>query len=891
MTSQVRAAFEAALSFKIDDFQVRALDAIDAGLNVLVSAPTGSGKTVVAEYAIECSLSMGKKAFYTSPLKALSNQKYTELVARLGSKNVGLLTGDTQRNGDAPVVVMTTEVLRNMIYARSESIDDLAFVILDEVHYLQDRYRGPVWEEVIIHSPPEVRLVCLSATVSNATEVADWLSVVRGETEAVVEQARPVELSHLYLFGDSYQSDIRMLPTFVDGVPNPSIKKLDDSVDRSNWRQQHRRRERLYSPSRVEVIDVLESRDMLPAIFFVFSRKGCDDSVSRCMRAGIRLTSPAERAEIRALIDAHLAALSKADLRALDYGRFVSALEAGIAPHHAAMVPPFKEVVEQCFVRGLLKVVFATETLALGVNMPARTVVIDRLTKFSGSGHIPITPGEFTQLTGRAGRRGIDELGYAVVTWSPSVPFAQVANLASDRSYELTSAFRPTYNMAANLVQSHRPSEARHLLNLSFAQYQTDQEVVLTERRLGRVQAEARRFASLAECDVFTEVQLRERMSLRNPARVEDSGRLVPGDIVRLRRGKSGEVVVIATVRRRGSALYLRVMTRRGKYFRVDSSEVAGSPITRIELPTPYLPNDVAWRSEVAGILQSRRDDPVVSEVDEGAKDAPQEMGPTCDLLDEHLAALRQLDRLNRDEARLKQQVKGRSESLARQFDRVLEVLESWGYVEDWSLTDDGRVLAGLYHEADLVVAEALKQGLLDELDPAALAGMVSCMSFESRRGFSSDLWFPGPEVLGRWERLERISRALNRVELRSRLVATRELDAGFFPAAYAWANQESLDEVLHEEGLTGGDFVRVMKLVIDLLRQLVVLGGESLSRSAALALERVARGVVVLAAPGFDRISESADLEPDDQFEEAGEGDPTPRRVSITPPWVSSQP
>ena len=356
---------------------------------------------------------------------------------------------------------MTTEVLRNMIYGRSAALDRLGVVVLDEVHYLQDTYRGPVWEEVIIHLPADVRLVCLSATVSNAEELVDWISTVRGPTAAVIEERRPVTLQNLYLIGDKTSERLHLLPTLVDLRPNPEASRLDEEAVRG-WRgggARYRARRKLYTPRRVESVERLEQEGMLPAIYFIFSRNACDDAAQTCIDAGLRLTTGPERDRIREIVDEHLGGMDDRDLAVLGYGRFLAGLEHGIAAHHAGMVPPFKEAVEHCFIEGLVKVVFATETLAVGINMPARSVVIEKLTKFTGEHHTFLTPGDYTQLTGRAGRRGIDDVGYAVVLWSPFVPFDQVAALASSRSFHLRSAFRPTYNMAANLVRVvHRRS-------------------------------------------------------------------------------------------------------------------------------------------------------------------------------------------------------------------------------------------------------------------------------------------------------------------------------------------------------------------------------------------------------------------------------------------------
>ena len=389
------------------------------------------------------------------------------------------------RNGDAPIVVMTTEVLRNMIYADAARLADLRCVVLDEVHYLEDRYRGSVWEEIILSAPPEVVLVCLSATVSNAEELAGWIEHVRGSTAHVIEERRPIELRHLYVLGIRATHRLEILPTFVDGTPNPEAIALD-ARSRPPARAgvtaaragRPVARSPVFRPRRAEVVERFAEEDLLPAIYFVFSRAGCDDAVRQCLEAGLRLTTPEERRVIRTVVDDHVAALSDADLRVLGYGRFVEGLEAGFAPHHAGLVPPFREAVEALFGAAIVKVVFATETLALGINMPARSVIIESLSKFSGTGHEDLTAGSYTQLTGRAGRRGIDQIGHAAVLWSPFHTFVEVSALASARSRALRSSFRPTYNMAVNLVRRYPPDDAYRLVRSSFAQYLS--EVPLT---------------------------------------------------------------------------------------------------------------------------------------------------------------------------------------------------------------------------------------------------------------------------------------------------------------------------------------------------------------------------------------------------------------------------
>ena len=687
-----RSSFTSGLGFALDAFQTSAFDSLDAGKSVLVAAPTGSGKTLVADYAIASAISSGAKAFYTTPLKALSNQKYGDLVRAHGSENVGLLTGDNTINGDALVVVMTTEVLRNMIYARSKALNGLRYVILDEVHYLQDRSRGPVWEEVIIHLPPSVDLVCLSATVSNAEEFAEWIRSVRGQTVAVIEERRPVELTNLYAVA-MRDGSLNVLETFARGhggelIPNPDAARLlgRSQAHRGAHVSGGRRRSPFSTPRRVEVIEWLAEHDLLPAITFIFSRAGCDSAVARCVSDGVTLTNPTERSALRRIADEHTEQLLDEDLNALDYDRWLMGFEAGIAAHHAGMVPPLKEAVEQAFNAGLVKAVFATETLSLGINMPARSVVIEKLSKFTGTRHESLTPGEYTQFTGRAGRRGIDDRGYAVVLWNPFATFEQVASLASRRTPALRSSFRPTYNMTANLVARCNKKEAHHLLGLSFAQYQVDRAA--------------------------------------------------------------------------------------------ESRQEKGAPDNRAQ------------------------------------------------------------KRLNAKRA-----------DLGQQLDLVLGVLEACGFVDDWTLTPRGQVLRRIFSECDLLIAQAITDGLLDDLDSAELAAVVSLFTFEQRGRDTGDVLphWPTGKVAKRAGAIERLWRALNILEVAAGIPETRCPDPGLAFAVHRWAKGQSLGSVLEDEDeLTGGDFVRNIKQVTDVLRQIAEVSLDPRTASIALSsADACFRGVV----------------------------------------------
>jgi ATP-dependent RNA helicase HelY len=862
-----------ARDFELDDFQVRAIAALQAGRSVLVAAPTGSGKTVVAEHAVAQALGAGRRAFYTTPIKALSNQKYGDLARLHGAGRVGLLTGDTSINGDAPVVVMTTEVLRNMVYAGAPGLDRLDVVVLDEVHYLHDAYRGPVWEEVIIHLPRHVALVCLSATVSNAEELAAWISTVRGPTEAVIEERRPVTLDHLYLAGDRGSERLHLLPTLVDGRANPEATRLDASAQRGPRHRQHRDPggRRLYTPRRIEVVERLGDESMLPAIYFIFSRAACDDAVAACLDAGIRLTTPPERDQIRSVCEQHLEGLSDADLAVLGWAQWMAGMEAGIASHHAGMVPPFKEAVEECFAAGLVKVVFATETLSVGINMPARAVVIEKLSKFTGERHQLLTAGEYTQLTGRAGRRGIDEIGYAIVLWSPFVTFEQVANLVSTRTFAITSRFRPTYNMAVNLVRRYQPDEARHLLNLSFAQYQADRDTVRLESRLERVDERRDAVVGQLHCDHGDLDEYLELVGRLEAARAERPSRsrridealssLRPGDIIRT---DAGPGVVLTATPRRGS-MQLRVMSGRNRRLTLGQADFDGPPrsIGSIDLPEPYLPNSSTYQREVASRLRRARldgdndvaPDPVQDQLAELAGEVERHPVASCPDLQRHRRAATQLERLERERGQLTRQIRSRSTTLARELDRVLQLLEARGYLDGWAPTAKGERLARLFHEADLLLAESLHAGIFDDLDPAQLAGLVSTFTYE-RRGAEDgpEPWFPTTELRRRWGRIEELRAEVVDAEERAGLPATRELDAGFVAMAHAWASGEELPAVLEDEELSGGDFVRVVKQLIDVLRQLADAAPLlDTSRAASRAADRLYRGVVASSSPMAD--------------------------------------
>lgn len=808
----VTAAFAASQRFSLDPFQIAGCQALEEGRSVLVAAPTGAGKTIVGEFAIHLAMrepAEGRhpsKAFYTTPMKALSNQKFRELVDVYGADDVGLLTGDTNINGNARIVVMTTEVLRNMLYADSPALRGLRYVVMDEVHYLADRFRGAVWEEVIIHLPPEVRLISLSATVSNAEEFGDWLDTVRGDTEVIVSEIRPVPLEqHVLVRGD-------LLPLFDDraGVAtaqvnqelmrirsfkgpnfenNRRVQNMNSARQRgyeaSRRRPQKggtrpvrsanvRRIERLDRP---DVVELLERANLLPAIFFIFSRAGCDAAVQQVRRSGIRLTTHEERAEIRATVEERTRTLLDEDLAVLGYWEWLENLQRGVAAHHAGLLPAFKEVVEELFQRKLVKVVFATETLALGINMPARTVVLEKLEKFNGEARVAITSGEYTQLTGRAGRRGIDVEGHAVIQWTEGLDPQAVAALASRRTYPLNSSFRPTYNMAVNLIDQFGRGRAREILESSFAQFQADRAVVGLARQVRDQEESLAGYEQAMTCD----------------------------------RGDFTE--------------YSRIRRELSDLEKINRKDATAGRATRDQR-----------QRQIASLRKQMQRHPCHQ----------------CPDREQHARWAERYWKLKRTIDGLRRQIETRTGTVARIFDRVVDVLAELDYVEvepdgATTLTASGRTMRRIYGERDLLVAESLRTAIWKDLDAASLAALACCLVYEPRR----DEGAPGEQRLPRgpfraalsdtydlWQRLDDLERAHH-------LPGSEPPATGLAQAMHSWARGVALDRVLVEADLAAGDFVRWAKQTIDLLDQLSLVADAGLASTARKALEAVRRGIV----------------------------------------------
>lgn len=870
--------------FGLDEFQREGCLALARGRSVLVAAPTGAGKTVVGEFAVHEALRTGRKCFYTTPIKALSNQKFHDLVERYGPDRVGLLTGDNSINGEASVVVMTTEVLRNMIYAGSNTLEQLGFVVMDEVHYLADRARGPVWEEVIIHLPEGIQLAALSATVSNAEEFGEWLATVRGETEVIVDEHRPVPLWQQVMAGE------RLLDLFVDADHqrvNPELLRL--SRESARWPEQRRRgrrtqRDRL-TPWRTDVVTLLHDDHLLPGITFIFSRAGCDGAVQQCLSAGLMLTTPAERREIEELVDARTAELPLEDLGALGYDTWREGLRRGIAAHHAGLLPIFKEVVETLFQRGLIKMVFATETLALGINMPARTVVLEKLVKWNGESHVDITPGEYTQLTGRAGRRGIDVEGHAVVVWHPGLDPQALAGLASTRTYPLRSSFRPSYNMAVSLIARMGRTAARDILETSFAQFQADRGVVALAAQIRRNDEALQGYRESMRCHLgdFEEyAELRRQLSdiergasrdrqRRDRAHIEDSLRsLRAGDVVAVSQGRRIAPAAVVDVDDAGLGAPPRVVlvTLDRQVRRLGAGEMHAPlhAIGRLRIPKGFSARSASDRKTLGDRLRAFVDEASSFRPNRKPRGEPDEAAHSlrgrmrqhpchgCADRESHARWAERYHRLLRETESMQRRVDSRTTSVARQFDRICDLLLETGYLDgDASaprVTARGELLAGVYSDADLLVAQAITEGMWDDLPPPELAAMVGAIVYEGRQRDESPR-LPGGRVREAAKSLIELAAEVEEVEERFQVPRQRELDLGFVWPLHAWAQGGRLATILEQSEMAAGDFVRWCRQAIDLLDQIREAVGSDhvLSGTARRARDLIDRGIIAYSA------------------------------------------
>jgi len=875
--------------FPLDAFQLEAIDALNQGQSVVVSAPTGSGKTLVGEYAIHRALAHGQKVFYTTPLKALSNQKLRDFREQFGVENVGLMTGDFSVNREASIVVMTTEIFRNMLYAEVERGDDpladVEAVVLDECHYMNDSQRGTVWEESIIHCPPSVQLVALSATVANAGQLTDWIERVHGPTRLVLSDFRPVPLDFSFCSAKGLHPLLNDERTGLH--PNCKVWRAPKG---SNRKGKSPRPPQPEPPPLAFVVAQMAERDMLPAIYFIFSRRGCDKAMRDLGK--ICLVNEVEQARIRARLEAFV----RATPEAVREGGHDEALLRGIAAHHAGVLPAWKELIEELFQQGLVKVVFATETLAAGINMPARSTVISALSKRTERGHRPLMGSEFLQMAGRAGRRGLDTQGYVVTVQSRFEGVREAGQLATSPADPLVSQFTPSYGMVLNLLQRNELPKAKELVERSFGRYLATLDLVEDEARIADLLQQLEALTGNGEevaWDDFEDYE-KQRGRLREERRIQrilqqqaeetlaheltlalrfaSEGTLLSLKSPQL-KGRVTPAVIVEKLEGPGQFPQLLCLTDENVWILVPChavvslhAELSCLQVQGVQTPVLHHIGEIRHGDQASGGLalavahMARRHDMATPQYDlAGEVQAQAQLVRELELaLELHPAHLRgDRKKINKQRQRMEEleiEIEERQRILHHRANRhwetflsLIDILRFFGCLagsEGLEPTEIGRTVAAIRGDNELWIGLALMSGHLDELEPADLAAVLEAISTEVNR---PDLWSgypPPPAADEALHDLRGIRRELLRQQEQAEVVVPVWYEAELMGLVQAWAKGVSWNDLIANSSLDEGDVVRIMRRTVDLLAQIPYCEAvsEQLRTNARQALKAINR-------------------------------------------------
>ncbi len=849
--------FKMGLSFELDRFQLEAIEYFLQGNSVVVAAPTGSGKTIVGEFAVFYVNKKKQRTFYTTPLKALSNQKYLEFVERFGIEQVGLLTGDNAVNQDASIVVMTTEVLRNMIYQTPEKIDELGVAILDEVHFLADKERGVVWEEILILLNKNVKIVALSATVSNVEDFADWLHEIRGDCKFVIEEKRPVPLSQLIATSNS------LIPLFSN--EEGQINKKVINLYKRSFTRSHVKTE---IPTRIEIVENIKDYDLLPSIFFIFSRKGCDQAVEQIRKSNIQLTNEEERFEIKKYLQNRFDDIEASDWSALKVDEWIDCAIRGFSSHHAGLIPQMKEAAEYLFQKGLLKLIFATETLSVGINMPAKSVVLERMDKWNGTTHEMLSPAEFTQLTGRAGRRGIDVDGEAIIAFHPHSEPKFIANLVSSRTFELTSTFEPKYNMVLNLLEHRNLHETKILLNKSFAQYYQKkdsknliEQINYEKEKLTRKENEFS--CHLGDIKEYYSIILNINSYHKDEDRNSNKKRLIKNGL----KLESGSIVGVKNLRRSKFALITRVLNSKKKIeFWVVLDNGEGRKIDHRSFdPNIGVVGELDLNEEIDFARKSVRDEYAkkiritagnlnkknISDTDVTSlkTELKNHVCHKCPQIQEHLRFGENIERNKRYINALKAHLENDFVNLEKKCDQVISLLIKLDYIssieEKLTITKWGKYLKQIHSEFDLLIIESLRRNFLSNLTAIQLSCLLSGFVYNPRRD-EIDIPINVDEIIkNNATEIINLSEEIIDLESKFKISTTKHPHFGMANIIKQWCNDVNLKKILLKTDIAPGDFVRNIKQIIDLLRQIKRLNISGIANKADEAISLLDKGVV----------------------------------------------
>ncbi len=890
--------------FPLDDFQLEAIRAINSGNSVVLTAPTGSGKTLIGEFAIYRGLCHDSRVFYTTPLKALSNQKFRDFANQYGENKVGLLTGDISINREAPILVMTTEIFRNMLYGEFDEFDDplenLESVILDECHYMNDPQRGTVWEETIIHCPTRTQIIALSATIANADQLQNWIEKVHGPTVLINSDKRPVPLDFIFC---SVKGLHPLLNNKGNGIhPNckiwraPKGQKIRGKVGRIMQPK---------SPSISFVISKLAERNMLPAIYFIFSRRGCDKAIENIK--DLTLVSYSEASMISQKLDVYL----KNNQEAIKDKSQCEALKRGIASHHAGLLPAWKELVEELFQQGLIKVVFATETLAAGINMPARTTVISSLSKRTEDGHRLLFSSEFLQMSGRAGRRGKDTQGYVVTLQTRFEGAKEASALAISKPNALESQFTPSYGMVLNLLQSYTLEKSKELIKRSFGSFlylgESSGENIILEN-LDKDLIELKQITSNVswkDFDAYEKLKnrLKEERRLLKILEKQSAEKLSEEITNALPYIKDGSLISIKApqIKRKivpgliCKKIYesqkikcLLCLTIDNLFILIKPSyivsifnDLGAIDVSGLVVPKMYFSGEVFRGDDISQSYADR-----ILEVSK--KNDLQT--PQYDLTTEVLAQKQQINNLEEkvidhpahsfgDSKKLKkyrkriidveQEINIRKKLLEdkenhnwRTFTDLIKILNHFGCLNDLELTEVGQTVGAIRSENELWVGLVLVSGYLDDLDPPELAAIIQAICVDVRR---PNLWCnfkPSLKVIDVFNELDGLRKLVSFQQNKFHIEIPIYLETELTGIISEWARGKKWKDLVFNTSLDEGDVVRIIRRSIDVLSQIQYCIGVSnkLKNKAKLALKAINRFPV---SESNDFIKVSEDINP----------------------------
>ena len=849
MTDDLLESFKARYPFALDPFQLDAIRAIQDDKSVIVSAPTGSGKTLIAEFAIHATLARQRRIAYTTPLKALSNQKYADFCRQFGSEHVGILTGDVKVNARASVVVMTTEILRNMFY--TGGLEGLEFVVLDECHYMGDEGRGTVWEEIIVNAPKDVALVGLSATVKNIAEIADWISLVHRPIVPITHPHRSVPLQYLV-------ADLSGEIHAYDAVRNGKVRLLGQEreggySDKGRWYTR-----RVVDPT--VMLDELETRGWLPAIYFIFSRAGCERAMETVLAEGKPLLSRSQQHQVDEAIREAVSDTPTIAESPLNQSIF-QGLGMGVGLHHAGVLPSVKRLIELLFERGLCKVVFATETMSLGIHMPAKSVVLQSLTKRTDRGFRSLTHNELTQMAGRAGRRGIDPEGKCVMALDVRDGLEDMMRVVDGPPEPVLSQFKLGYGSVALLLATGQDmATIRRTVESSFGQYQNLKKIRGLEAEVTNLEttlSDGRRFE--APCGDFPRIgryraartQVEQQRMARGKGRrgARSAAEAEPGRLALVRRKSGASLGLICGLDRRRHRMLVTVLLPHGVTVQMKEGN-----IKKIFWQTPplHLPRD--WERRTKSLSEQLEGLSIPELVERERSRGPEGELAAIEChrcpwgsqskCDQSWKGLEALDgRLGQK----REMLDVFKNAYWQEFCRVVAVLERFGAVQDGKLLAKGQLIAGFRHDNELLVAEMVDRGILEDTTLAEAAALCSCLIEESRSGDSTVARLflkKRPKLKRKLQDLESVAHAVLDVQRHHRLPMPVGVSTGFMPSVFRWASGEDDWSGIVEESFGGheGDLIRALRRLIDLLRQL----GEAPEVPQALAalLGRAARVV-----------------------------------------------